>query len=125
MRKTKEIRRFEQWCFGRLGLRPIRIHHINAPCLITPDGQHSFGCYSFGDGEAEIYVASKLPKSALMTVVAHEISHHYQDEHGEIYAMGTEECEEHAESTGMKLLSLWQNRHKKRKPGTKHPQLPQ
>ena len=127
MRKSKEIRRFEKWCFGRFGLRPIRIRHINAPCLITPDGQHSFGCYSFGDGKAEIYLACKLPKSALLAVVSHEISHHYQNEYGEIYAMEPIECEEHAEKTGMKLLSIWKSRNKskKRKPGTKHPRLPQ
>lgn len=110
MRKTKEIKRFARWCFGHLNLRPVRIHIINAPCLLTPDGTCSFGCYSFGDGETEIYLAGKLPKSALMTVIAHEIAHYYQDSHGEIYAMESAECEEQAEKAGIKLMYLWKAR---------------
>ena len=117
VRKTEEIRRFTQWCFGHLNLRPIRIHIINAPCLMTPDGIHSFGCYSFGDGETDIYLAGKLPKSALLTVAAHEIAHYYQDSHGEIYAMESAECEEQADKAGMKLLSLWQARQSNKKTG--------
>lgn len=111
MRKTNEIRRFARWCFSRLGMRPIRIHYINYPRLIDPGGQYCFGCYTYGDGKAEeegeIHLAYKLPKYAVLSNVAHEIWHHYQNVHGTIRTMTLEECERQAEKAGAELLALW------------------
>lgn len=111
MRKTREIQRFARWCFSQLHLRPIPICMPNYPCLIDPNDQLCFGCYTYGDGdpveEGKIFLAYKLPKFSVMSNLAHEIWHHYQNVDGGIRTMPPEQCEEEAERMGNKLLAMW------------------
>ena len=113
MRKTREIRRFARWCFGRLDMRPIPIYLINAPSLIDPGDNYCFGCYTYGEGKAEegkIFIAYKLPKWSVMINVAHEIWHHYQNVQGTIRTMTVGESEADAEKGSEALLGVWFSR---------------
>ena len=106
MRKKTEITRFARWCFAKCGVPPCPITYAPGESLITEGGELSFGRY-FWDAPAEIFVAYRLPKWGVMSVVAHEIWHHRQQMTVGIENMGIEACEAEAEKASEELLALW------------------
>lgn len=114
MRKKTEIRRFTAYCFSRLNLRPIPIHLKNYMALIDPDGEYCFGCYVYDDKpafESEIFIAYGLPKFNVMSNIAHEIWHYYQNTEGLITQPHSyEDAEKDAEKGSACLLADWLRR---------------
>ena len=111
MRKKRELERFAKYCFGVLGLPPIKIHYCPAKSLVDPADNFCFGCYTYDDSPdlhtKKIWLAYKLPKWALMWNVAHEIWHYKQDRDGRINVMPLEECEKEAEKASGELVAHW------------------
>lgn len=107
MRKKRELARFAKFCFGYLGLPPIRIHYCYAKSLIDPTGIFCFGCYTYGSGRREIWLAYKLSKWNNMWNLAHEIWHYKQDRDNRIDVMPLEECEKEAEKASGELVAYW------------------
>ena len=107
MRKKRELERFAKYCFGALGLPPITINYCPAPNLIDPHGNYCFGCYSYDENVKEIYLAYRLPKWALMGVIAHEIWHYRQHKDGRIDVIPLEECEKEADEASKELVAMW------------------
>lgn len=107
MRKKRELNRFAKYCFSVLGLPPVKIYYCPAPNLIDPHGNYCFGCYSYDENVKEIWLAYRLPKWALMGVIAHEIWHYRQHRDGRIDAMPLEECEKEADKASGELVACW------------------
>lgn len=117
MRKKTEIRRFTAYCFSRLNLRPIPIHLKNYKALIDPEGECCFGCYVYDDDkpafESEIFIAHDLPKFSVMSNIAHEIWHYYQNTEGLLtLSHSYEAAEKDAEKGSDCLLADWLRRGK-------------
>ena len=110
MRKKTEVTRFARWCFAQCGVKPCPITYAPGESLISEDGELSFGRYYWEDGPdapAEIFVAYRLPKWGVMSVIAHEIWHHRQQMTVGIENMGIEASEAEAEKASEELLALW------------------
>lgn len=110
MRKTKEVKRFARWCFAQCGVPPCSIFYAPAKGLITDTTGHCFGCYYWDDTKHEpgqIFVACRLSKWAVMSVIAHEIVHHMQHMERNLNTLDGEQCEDEAEKVCDKLLALW------------------
>lgn len=107
MRKKNEITRFARWCFAKCGVPPCKITYAPADFLIDGNGNDCFGCYSWDEKTHEIFVAYRLPKFGVMSVLAHEIWHHRQQVETGIDNMEVETCEAEAEKAGEELLALW------------------
>ena len=111
MRKKRELERFAKYCFGVMGLPPIKIHYCPAKSLIDPNDNFCFGCYTYDDSPElrtkEIWLSYKLPKWSLMWNMAHEIYHYKQDHDGRINNMPLEECEKEAEKASGDLTAFW------------------
>lgn len=109
MRKKNEIARFARWCFDKCGVPPCKITYASAKTLIT-HGNVVFGCYRW-DADArepgEIYVAYRIPKWGVMSVVAHEIWHHRQQMTVGIDNIDAGACEAEAEKACDELMGLW------------------
>jgi hypothetical protein len=106
MRKKRELDRFAKYCFGSLGLPPIKIHYCPAKTLVDPQGNFCFACYTYGSA-SEIWTSYKLTKWNVMWNIAHEIWHYKQDCDGRIMDMTLEECENEAEKASEELVALW------------------
>lgn len=107
MRKKRELDRFAKYCFGTLGLPPCKIYYVNAPKLIDQHDHECFGAYSYDENGKEIFASYRLPKWAVMSVIAHEIWHYKQHREGRIDAMPLDECEREAERACSELLAFW------------------
>lgn len=111
MRKKRELDRFAKYCFGALGLPPIKIHYCPAKSLVDPTGEFCFGCYTYDDTpelhNKEIWLSYRLPKWSIMWNIAHEIWHYKQDRDGRINVMPLEECENEAEKASEELVAYW------------------
>lgn len=111
MRKKRELDRFAKYCFGALGLPPIKIHYCPAKSLIDPNDNFCFGCYTYDDSPElrtkNIWLSYKLLKWNIMWNLAHEIYHYKQDHDGRIDNMPLEECEKEAEKASEELVAQW------------------
>lgn len=111
MRKKKELDRFAKYCFGTLGLPPIKIHYQPFKSLIDPNDEFCLGCYTYNDDAVlrtkSIWLSYKRPKWSVMWQLAHEIWHYKQDRDGRINVMPTEECEKEAEKASGELVACW------------------
>lgn len=111
MRKKNEINRFAKWCFSRLGLRPIPIKYAYATSLIDPSGTFCFGCYVYDDDrpawDSKIWIAYNHTRIGVMSFLAHEIWHYYQNVQHGIKNMDFEKCEKDADEASDELLTLW------------------
>lgn len=106
MRKKTEVARFARWCFAQCGVKPCPITYAPGESLITQDGELSFGRYYY-DEPIRIYVAYRLPKWGVMSVVAHEIWHHKQQMTVGIESMDRDACEAEADKASEELMALW------------------
>ena len=111
MRKKRELDRFAKYCFGVMGLPPIKIHYCPAKSLIDPNGNLCFGCYTYDDSKElhtkEIWLSYRMTKWNNLWNLAHEIYHYKQDRDGRINAMPLEECESEAEKASGELTAFW------------------
>ena len=115
MRKKRELIRFANWAFGRLGLRPIPIVYAPAPALCDPDGVTCFGVYAFDIDlpayKSKIWIAYRYhPKFNVLGFLAHEIIHYHQNAMIGIEKMGYENAEKDAEERTELLLAEWVKR---------------
>lgn len=110
MRKKRECERFAGWCFAQLNVRPCPITCAPGNTLITQDKGVCFGCYTWPPDTSEpgeIFVAYRLDKFAVMSTLAHEIAHHWQQMKTGIESMDESASEEEAERIGLELLARW------------------
>lgn len=109
MRKKTEVTRFARWCFAKCGIPPCPITYAPGKSLVR-NGEYSFGCYIWPENTSEpgeIFVAYRLPKWGVMSVVAHEIWHHKQQLTVGIDNMDRKICEEEADKASEELTALW------------------
>lgn len=111
MRKKRELNRFAKYCFGYLGLPPIRIHYCPAHVLEDPHGVKCYACYTYDNSPQlrtkEIWLSYRSTKWGNLWNLAHEIWHYKQDHEGRLQTMPVEESEREAEEASGELVALW------------------
>jgi len=109
MRKKTEVTRFARWCFAQCGVKPCPITYTPGESLVR-NGEYAFGSYLWPENTSEpgeIFVAYRLPKWGVMSVIAHEIWHHKQQMTVGIENMDRDACEAEADKASEELLALW------------------